>query len=92
MKARILEDIATINKETYETVVYAPIAYIIKYQFANEQKVIEFINNSNITSMNTINILMDLAIEAEYHQVYLTLLKKKEQLNGFVPAQNNFEL
>lgn len=91
MKARILEDMVTIDKETYETVVYAPIAYIIKYQFANEQKVIEFINSSNITSMNLINILMDLAIEAEYHQVYLTLLKKKEQLNGFTQT-NNFEL
>lgn len=90
MKARILEDMVTIDKETYETVVYAPIAYIIKYQFANEQKVIEFINSSNITSMNLINILMDLAIKAEYHQVYLTLLKKKEQLNGFTQT-NNFE-
>ena len=90
MKARILEDMATINKETYETIMYAPIAYIIKYRFANEQQVIEFIDSSNITSMSIINILIDLAIEAEYHQVYLTLLKKKEQLNGFIQT-NDFE-
>ena len=90
MNARILEDIATIDKETYQNIIYAPIAYIIKYQLANEQQVIEFIDSSNITSMSTINILMDLAIEAEYHQVYLTLLKKKEQLNGFLQT-NNFE-
>ena len=91
MRARILEGITTIDKEAYETMMYAPIAYNIKYQFANEQQVIEFIGNNNITSMNIINILMDLAIEVEYHQVYLTLLKKKEQLKGFLQA-NNFEL
>lgn len=90
MKARIAEIKTTINREGYEFMMYAPIAYIIKYQFANEQQVIEVIDSSNITSMNIINILINLAIEAEYHQVYLTLLKKKEQLNGFSQT-NNFE-
>lgn len=36
MRARILEGITTIDKEAYETMMYAPIAYNIKYQFANE--------------------------------------------------------
>jgi ABC-type uncharacterized transport system substrate-binding protein len=45
-------------------------------------------------SIKELNYFIDIATRASNHQIYLVLLKKKEQLNGFTLEQNEgrFEL
>lgn len=91
MKARISEVKVMVDKEEYYLNRIMPIWFLMSREINKDEGfIIELLEGLELP-LSSINLLIDTAATHGYHQVYLTLLKKKEQLNGFAPA-SNFEL
>lgn len=84
-------------KEDYEKYKYDIFLLLVTIQdlsnkFIDECKTCEKIEKLNLP-LAILEAAMQGAIDYEYHQVYLTLLKKKEQKYGFVQKdKERFEL
>lgn len=85
------------TKEDYEKYKYDIFSLLVTIQdlsdkFIDECKACEKIEKLNLP-LAILEEAMQYAIDHEYHQVYLTLLKKKEQKYGFAQKdKERFEL
>ena len=86
-----------ITKEDYEKYKYDIFSLLVTIQelsnkFIDECKTCKKIEKLNLP-LEVLEAAMQCAIDHEYHQVYLTLLKKKEQKYGFAQKdKERFEL
>lgn len=82
-----------ITKEDYEKYKYDIFSLLVTIQDLSGKSIDECKACKKIEKLNLplaiLEAAMQFAIDHEYHQVYLTLLKKKEQKYGF--AQKNKE-